>query len=145
MTAQAVDLDQPRNRSLLLDCRSGFGRRNRGAALRGALAQALRYGLNDGSVWNFGVAGCERCEVVAPFRRNAARLGEVLLIQPFDVGRVGSLQVRRVVLVLEYCAHGLGQGGSLANDYAAAKPESARSVAKQPLSSNALTSQECAQ
>src|SRR5688572_2854984 len=137
MTAQAVDLDQPRDRGLLLDRGRGFAHGRRGATRCDALPQTLRYGLNDRSVWNFGVGGRERSEVLAPFRWNAARFGEVLLIEPFDVGRVGSLQVRRIVLVLEYCAHEVGRGGSFANDYAAAKPEGARSVAKQPLSSNA--------
>ena len=94
---------------------------------------------------DFGAAGRQGTEILTPFRRDAARLGEKLLIEPFDVGRVGSLQVRRIVLVLEYCAHELGRGGSNANDYAAAKPEGARSVAKQPLSSNALASHECAE
>ena len=142
MAAQAVDLDQARDGRLLLDGRRGFRRRcrRRSCALR--LPQALRYGLNDRAVRNFGVACREGAEVLAPLRRNAARLGEVLLIEPLDVGRVGSLQVRRIVLMLEYCAHELGRGGVCAYDYAAPEPEGARSVAKQALSSNAVTSQE---
>jgi hypothetical protein len=144
VTAEAVDLNQPRDSGLLLDRGNRIGCRGSGGAQRPTLAQALRYGLNDRTVRNFGAVRRQGTEVLTPLRRDAARLDQVLLIEPLDVGRVGSLQVRRIVLMLEYCAHELGAWGSSANDYAAARPEGARSVAKQPLSSNALKSQKCA-
>jgi len=54
---------------------------------------------------DLGAVAAERAEVSPPFGRHAARLGEKLLVEPFDVGRIGSLQWRRIVLILEYGAH----------------------------------------
>ena len=61
MTAQAVDLDQPRDGRLLLDGRSGVGRGAAGAPCALRLPQALRYGLNDRAVRDFGARRPTEC------------------------------------------------------------------------------------
>ncbi len=131
MAAQAIDLDQPRDRRLLLDRgRIAVSGRNGRSGYRCALLCPAGHRPDDGAMGYVAAILGERAEILTPLRRHTARFGEKLLIEPFDIGRIGSLQRRRLVLFLEYCAHGPGLGGAQANELAASESESARSVAK---------------
>src|SRR5512147_3280588 len=131
MATQAVDLDQARDGRLLLDC--GGVRDSCHGGPRGyrcALLSSASDGLDDGAMGDVPAVLSQGAEIVTPLGGHAARFREELLIEPLDVCRIGSLQRRRLVLFLEYCAHVPGLGGAQAIEFAASESESARSVAK---------------
>ena len=88
MAAIAVDLDQARYRGLLLA--GGIGDRRAGRARRAALRTRGNSG-DDAAVGAFRLAATgERIEVATPLGVDAARIGEILLIQRFHVRRIGA-------------------------------------------------------
>ena len=106
MAAQAVNLDQARDRGLLRTGRTGLP----GASLRpGRRATAGRRPgeqlLTNSRVHDLGIGITQRREVVAPAARNRLRILEVLFIQPLDGTRVAPEKGRRGQLFLEGITH----------------------------------------
>ena len=107
VSAQTIDLNQPRDRRLLFARRRG-ATRSRSRSTCGAaapIARLLQQLVTNNRMGNFGIRGTERRKVVSPGRGHRRRVLEVPFVQGLDSAGIAAKQGGRGVLFLQGVTH----------------------------------------